>query len=213
MIHRSRFVGQTELPWDAGEGPAPTVYWKDVGPAVGRNLAAAPSELCGDHVLFQADLLKALTGCDFVALHWAEEAAPGPRPLRCELGCRLFAGELPDPFGRYVYACPGAGWPALQRRLDRLSFAATHGKDQTVWATSTYVWPVLDPILARRLTDGRPAPRDPPLMPVYLYGLVSPVGSYVWQPSRNHWNEPPRLVWTPPLSSPSALPNRRPRRP
>jgi hypothetical protein len=212
-----RFVGDTELPWDAGRFDAGRVYWGDVGPAaVVDPKAPTPTDLARDHVLFNAGVLHHLSGNDQVALHWAEEAATaGPPPVLLELGCRLFAGEMPASAGydRVVFACPGQAWPALKRRLDRVAFAADHGPPRglVVWESLCYCWPALDPVLARRLTAGRPAPAGPPpLVPVYLYGVAGPSAAYVWEPARDPWRDPLCLKFTnrPPTPPPTPRPPR-----
>lgn len=203
------FVGSTELPWDEGRHTGQTVYWRDVDPAaVVDPKAPTPTDLARDHVLFNAGLLHHTSGHDHVALHWAEEAATaGPPPVLLELGCRLFAGEMPAGlYDRVVFACPGQTWPALKRRLDRVAFAADHGgrTGLAVWETLCYCWPALDPVTARRLTTGRPASAGPPpVVPVYLYGLASAAGAYVWEPSRDHWRQPLCLKFTNRRPSPS----------
>lgn len=199
---REIWIGKQELPYDEGQHAGATAYWRDVVPG-GKVLApsATMTDLAPDHVLFNAGFLHAVTGQDQVALYWAERARPG-RPAIIEVGVRLFAGEMPEPFDRVCFACPAPEWPGLCRHLDRLAFMAKHGDHDVVWESVHDVWPVLDPATARRLAVGRPAPAEPPTAPVHLYGLTSPVGAYVWESSPDHWRVPPCLKWVPPTPQP-----------
>jgi hypothetical protein len=186
------FVGATELPWPGGRQPGATVHFGDVGP-VGLSFAAGTlTDLRETHELYHVGVVAGVVGHDPTAVYWAEAglSARTDPPLVVELGCRLFSGELvAPPFDRTLYACPKSHWPGLARHLDRLAFVAGHGAAAEAWRASHWRGNILDPILARRLAVGRPAPPAPPMVPVHLFSLESEAAGYFWQAPADPWKE------------------------
>lgn len=141
-----------------------------------------------EHTLFSAALLTA-TGVPFdpIALYWEENSLPMcDTPFEFTHEQILLAG-LPDPYNRIIYACPNTYASGLIAFLDRFSVRIGTAVHDSV----KQIVPVVD---WRLLAKSSVAPKEPPRVPVILYGIESPTEIYAWQPPKDLWRESVRLV-------------------
>ncbi len=203
---KPRYVGDTELPYAAGEPRGPDVREGDVDP-VGRKATWTLTGMTATHrFLVPAVIQAAGLTTDPVALYWAEHDLPRVEaPYVVRLGWNAFEG-LPEPENQIVWACPNHHARGLVDFLARVQFGTPAA---TQWDAVHQRIDLVDRQLLANLTT---QPAKPPTVPVEVFGLTGPLGTYYWAPPTNPWTGGLRLLHRQPRA---VIPGRsgKPRRP
>lgn len=179
------FYGDTELPLPEGEPEGPVVHGKDVDP-VGRKAAWTMTGMINTHrFLVPAVIQAAGLATDPISLYWAEHNLPKQEaPFWIDLGWNAFGG-LPAETkeNRIVWACPLPHARGLITYLARIRFGTPAAVE---WDSLHQTLQLVDRQLLTSLTT---QPPTPPTVPVDVFGLTGPRGSYFWKPATNPWTE------------------------
>lgn len=185
MSVEPRFVGATELPWEAGTHRGPDTH--DAGSGYDSQIWTLTG-ITKEFALYTPVVLSA-AGLDFDPVHlcWEENRLPpNELPYAVESPVPLLAG-LSALFNRTVFACPLDHAPTLFRFLDRMSMRA----GGTVYDSIRQQVDVVDWVMLHRLSV---APPRPPLVSMALYGVQGADTVYCWVPPKNPWKDRFQLV-------------------
>lgn len=182
-----RYLGDTELPWESGTHPGPTVRLDEANIDYGDNRWSLTG-IAAEHVLFSAvTLVYAGLPKDPVAVYWSEQNLPDREaPLWVDVGRTVLLG-LPQPYDQVLFACPRQYATGLVKFLDRLSLQRPDG-----WVAHSVRQriPIVDWPLLRGVSV---APPRPPTVLVELYGVDAPDCVYSWRTPANPWTSPVQL--------------------
>jgi len=182
MPDPGRFFDKTELPWKEGQHDGDTVH----GDELNNNVHKARWTLSGmayEYKFFSAVILPYIGMNDPVQIYWSENNLDDKEsPYFIDMERVIFKG-LQSPFDRYVFACPNVHADGLFRFLDRVSIKRPDG----VWDSVHQKMELVDWKMLENLTT---QPSKPPTVSVSLYGIMGPVGGYVWMPPKNPFVDP-----------------------